>query len=79
MRYMKRHKTEDKWNEVGYDDALNVVLASYKDNRQVRGMLSIANFIPCMFSEIRVYDNEGKTAPEGEMCLIPEELLEEEE
>ena len=69
MKYMKRYKTKDDWFEVSYDKALGVVLGSYKDNPQVRGWLSVPNYIPCMFSEIRVFDDNGNTAEDGQMCL----------
>jgi hypothetical protein len=75
MRYMKKFKAEENWFEVGHDVALKTVLGSYKDNLEVRGMLSVPNFIPCMFSYIRVFDDDGNTAKDGDMCLIPEEIL----
>lgn len=71
MKYMKRMKGTELWYEVSEEKALDTVLGSYKDNEEVRSMLTIGNFIPCMFSEIRVYDDEGKTAAPGLMCLIP--------
>ena len=71
MKYMKRMKGTELWHEVSEEKALDTVLGSYKDNEEVRSMLTIGNFIPCMFSEIRVYDDEGKTAAPGLMCLIP--------
>lgn len=75
MRYMKRFKSEDEWFEVSRKDALNAILGTYKDSLEVRSMLSIPNYIPCVFSEIRVFDDCGNTVREGEMCLIPEEIL----
>jgi len=75
MRYMKRLKTEEDWVEVKREEALWTILGSYKDNLEVRSMLSIPNCIPCVFSEIRVFDDAGRTSAEGEVCLIPEEIL----
>jgi len=75
MRYMKRFKTEEDWVEVKREEALWTILGSYKDNLEVRSMLSIPNCIPCVFSEIRVFDDAGRTSAEGEVCLIPEEIL----
>ena len=76
MKYMKRFKSqEEDWQEVSYEEALRTILGTYRDCLDVRSMMSIANFIPCVYSEIRVYDDNGKTAKEGEMCLIPDEIL----
>ena len=75
MRYMKKFKAEDNWFEVSREDALRTIFGTYRDNLDVRSMLSIPNYIPCMFSVIRVYDDSGNTSAEGEMCLIPEEIL----
>ena len=58
MTYMKRYKGSDDWQEVSYEEALNTVLGSYKDNAEVRNMLTTGNYIPCKFSEIRVYEDQ---------------------
>ena len=71
MKYMKRFKGEEEWIEVTHEQALNTVLGSYVDNDDVRSMLTIGNYIPCQFSEIRIYDDDGLTAMAGLMCLIP--------
>lgn len=72
MRYLKRFKTEEEWREVSYDEALKSVLGTYKKNAEVLSWLTIGNFIPCRFAEIRVFDDSGNTSEPGEMCLSPE-------
>jgi len=65
MKYMKKFKAEDNWFEVSREDALRAILGTYRDNLEVRSMLSIPNCIPCVFSEIRVFDDAGRTSAEG--------------
>ena len=77
MIYKKRYYLEDDWNEVSYEEALNTVLTIYKDNELTRSMLTIGNYIPCRYAEIRVFtDGEnGKmrmTSMPGLCCLIPD-------
>lgn len=71
MKYMKKFRGEENWTEVSYDDALYSVLGSYNDTAEVRSMLTIGNYIPCLFAEIRVYDDNGMTSMAGLSCLIP--------
>lgn len=54
MVYRKRFKGEDEWIEITKENALHVILGSYKDNEEVRGFLEEEGTIPCMFSEIRI-------------------------
>ena len=71
MKYLKKFRDSDEWKEIDYDLALRTVLSTYNDNEEVRSMLTIGNYIPCRFSEIRIFDDEGLTAMPGAMCLIP--------
>lgn len=55
MKYLKQFKEPDaEWKEVTYEEALDTLLTSYKDNDITRYMLSVENEIPCMFSYIKV-------------------------
>ena len=54
MVYRKRFKGEDEWREITKENALHVILGSYKDNEEVRGFLEEEGTIPCMFSDIRI-------------------------
>lgn len=72
MKYLKCFKTEEQWEEIDYDRALWTVLGTYKDNDATRAMLTIGNLIPCRFSDIRVYDDNGLTAMPGLYNLLPD-------
>ena len=72
MIYRKRYKGNINWKEVSYDEALFTVLGTYNDTPEVRSMLTIGNYIPCQYSEIRVLTDDGMTAMPGLTCLIPE-------
>lgn len=71
MKYTKRMKPDGRVCEVSYEEALHSVLGTYNDTEEVRSMLTIGNFIPCAYADIRVYDDNGLTAAPGLMCLIP--------
>ena len=77
MKYFKRVKGEDEWKEVNYDTALFTLLTTYKDNDMTRAMLTVGNLIPCTWSEIRVYNDDGLTAMAGLSNLLPEDFREE--
>ncbi len=77
MKYFKRMKGEDEWKEVNYDTALWTLLTTYKDNDMTRAMLTVGNLIPCAWSEIRVYNDDGLTAMAGLSNLLPEDFREE--
>lgn len=72
MIYRKKFKTEDEWKEVSYEVALDTILGTYKDTPEVRSMLTIGNYIPCRYADIRVLTDDGMTAMPGLMCLIPD-------
>ena len=71
MVYRKKFKSVPEWEEVSYEEALRTVLGTYKDNDEVRSMLTIGNYIHCMYSDIQVFDDNGNTAKSGQYCLIP--------
>lgn len=72
MKYMKRFWDNPDWKEVNYEGALHTLLGTFKDTEWTRSLLTIGNYIPCRFSEIRVYDDEGNTAGRGEEFLTPD-------
>ena len=77
--YEKRWRGQKDWKEVSYDEALNTLLGSYKDNEITREMLTIPNFIPCGFSEIAVSEETeyGRmVSMPGLACLLPDERKE---
>lgn len=45
--------------EISYDEALNILLGTWKDNDMTRDMLTIPNRIQCMFSYVDVEDHKG--------------------
>lgn len=71
MVYKERLYDSENWEEITYEEALKIVLRTYPDNKEVRSMLTIGNYIPCRFSAIRIYNDEGMTAMAGLQCLIP--------
>lgn len=61
LKYLKRYKEPSKlfgndWKEVTYDEALNTLLGTYRDNNITRELLTQENVIPCMLSEIMVVE-----------------------
>ena len=55
MKYFKQSKGVNTPKvEISYEDAIRVLLGSYKDNKMTREMLAIPNEIPCMFSTVYV-------------------------
>lgn len=55
-QFLKRYYTEDQPHEVTYEEALDTVLASYRDNREVRSWLDTESKIECAYSEIIVHE-----------------------
>ena len=78
MKYLKKMKSSERWVEVGYNEALNSVLGTYKDNPATRSMLTIGNYIPCVYADIRVFDDNGMTAMAGLYNLLPDGVVWEE-
>lgn len=59
LRYYKRFYDRDDAVEIGYDEALDTLLTTYKDNDMTRDMLKIVNRIQCRFSEITIENDCG--------------------
>ena len=54
---LKYYRTIDgNRQEITYDEALNILLGTWKDNDMTRDMLTIPNRIQCMFSCVDVED-----------------------
>lgn len=52
---LKYYRTIDgNRQEITYDEALNILLGTWKDNDMTRDMLTIPNRIQCMFSCVDV-------------------------
>lgn len=61
MKYFRRiHGVNTPKVEVSYDEALNVLLGTFRDNDMTRDMLTIPNNIQCRYSTIYVEDHSGK-------------------
>ena len=56
IKYRKQFKGTDEEIDITYEEALHTVLGSYKDNEEVRAMLTVSNEINCMFSIIHVIE-----------------------
>lgn len=65
LRYFKTYLGESEAKEISYDDALSVLLGTWKDSDMTRDMLSIVNRIQNRFSTIDVkeYDDEFPDHP----------------
>ena len=74
MKFVKQFNDKHESFEVTYEEALNTLLSTYKDNEITRSMLTIGNYIPCRCSSIRVYDEDGLTAAPGLQNLVPDEV-----
>jgi len=55
-QFLKRYYTEDQPHEVTYEEALDTVLASYRDSKEVRSWLDRESKIECAYSEITVHE-----------------------
>ena len=64
--YFKQFKGSDEREEVSYEEALDTLLTTYKDNDMTRDWLSVVNTIPCMASTITV----EQTTKWGNMVLM---------
>ena len=61
LKYFKKSKGVNTPKvEVSYNEALNVLLGSFRDNDMTRDMLTIPNNILCAYSTIYVEDHAGK-------------------
>ena len=60
MIYKKKFHNSDEWVEITYDEALDTMLGSWKDNDMTRDMLTIPNYIYCQDSIIDVREKPKK-------------------
>lgn len=75
LSYFKQFKGSDERKEVSYEEALDTLLTTYKDNDMTRDWLSVVNTIPCRFSTITVeqpteWGNLVLIA--GLQCVVPD-------
>lgn len=55
LKYYKQfHDKPGERKEISYDEALNTLLTTYRDNDMTRDMLTTANRIDCRFSVVDV-------------------------
>ena len=67
LKYYKRMADDTNRKEITYEEALNTLLTTYRDNDMTRDMLTIPNEIPCRFSFVYVEND-----PEhGTMVTMP--------
>lgn len=76
LRFYRREYGSGKDEEVTYEQALHIVLGTYRDCDMTMDMLTRGNYIPCQFSEIvvtEVQENgmEMYLMP-GFECFVPE-------
>ena len=74
LKYYKQNVDSDEKREITYEEALNTLLTTYRDNDMTRDMLTLANEIPCRFSTVYVKEiNEyGTMVPmAGLRSLLP--------
>ena len=67
LKFLKSFKDNSEVKEITYEEALDTLLTTYKDNDMTRDMLTIVNNIDCRFSWVFVHD----VTDNGELCLIP--------
>ena len=73
LRYF-RNDGKGGVRELNYEEALGIVLGTYKDNDMTRDMLTVPNWIPCRFSTIAVKeekDGRMMTLMPGYVCDVP--------
>ena len=61
LRYYKQYHGEDDIKEITYEEALNTLLTTWKDNDMTRDMLTIPNRIWCRYSYITIEDYKNET------------------
>lgn len=77
LKYFKKMHDESEKKEITYDEALRVILGTWKDNDMTRDMLTTANKIHCMYSDIYVEewrsenDNNPMVLMAGLCNIIP--------
>ena len=76
MTYIVHHDDDlnDDGKEITYDEALNILLTTYRDNDMTRDMLTLPNRIMCRFSTIDVKDGSGLIPMAGLYNLLPNDM-----
>lgn len=72
MKYRKRNRETGEWSDITYDEALSILLGTWKDNEMTRSMLTIPNNIQCMFSDIFVQGDDGMVLMSGLWNIVPD-------
>lgn len=72
MKYYR--VTEEGREPLSYEEALHILLGTYRDNDMTRDMLTIGNCIQCRFSTVRVLTDDGMTAMAGLFNLLPDDV-----
>ena len=73
MKYRKRYRESGEWKDITYEEALQTLLGTWKDNEMTRSMLTIANNIQCRYSDIFVEDDKGMVLMSGLWNYVPDE------
>ena len=71
MKYFRVDYVTGEKKEISYEQALDIMLTTWKDTEMTRDMLSIGNCIQCRFSTVRVLTDDGMTAMPGLYNLLP--------
>ena len=59
LKYFKRYHGEEGRHEITYEEALETLLTTWRDNQMTRDMLTTPNNIQCRFSTVYVEDHSG--------------------
>lgn len=65
MKYFKTNKETYERTEITRDEALDIVLGSWKNNQMTFDMLSRPNRIDCMYSIIETQSDDGMVLMAG--------------
>lgn len=80
LKYYKRMKDEDTEQEITHEEALHTLLGTWRDSDLTRDMLTIQNYIECVYSFIRVDDPDNTMKPmPGLLNLAPDGIEYDEE
>lgn len=69
MKYFNR--LDGKTVEITYEKALDIMLATWKDNDMTRDMLAIPNNIQCCFGDIHTQSDDGMCLMAGLWNMLP--------
>lgn len=57
MKYFRHDYLDNTTKELTHDEALHILLGTYRDNDMTRDMLTITNRIQCRYSYIEVVED----------------------